>query len=105
MLTGLAENIEETLHRTVDDYADEIRVAAFVLLALGKEAWLADSRSNAVHGDVGPARLYKPGVRRVRPGATHAARRCTEWNIRFRRVEAAEMVSLLRIGLPQWDGN
>ena len=38
-LTGLAEHIEETLSRTVEDYADEIRATAIVLLALGKEAW------------------------------------------------------------------
>jgi len=42
-LTGLAEHIEETLSRTVEDYADEIRAAAFVLLALGKEVWSADA--------------------------------------------------------------
>jgi len=42
-LTGLAEHIEETLSRTVEDYTDEIRAAAFVLLALGKEAWPANA--------------------------------------------------------------
>ncbi len=42
-LTGLAGQIEETLSRKVDDYADEIRAAAFVVFALGKEAWPADA--------------------------------------------------------------
>lgn len=42
-LTGLAGHIEETLSRTVDDYADEIRAAAFVLLTLGKEVWPTDA--------------------------------------------------------------
>ncbi len=42
-LTGLAGHIEETLTRKVDDYSDEIRAAAFVVVALGKEAWPADA--------------------------------------------------------------
>ena len=37
-LTGLTERIEESLSRTVNGYADEIRAASFVPLALGKEA-------------------------------------------------------------------
>ncbi len=42
-LTGLAGHIEESLSRTVEDYADEIRAAAFVVVALGKEAWPAEA--------------------------------------------------------------
>ena len=42
-LTGLAGHIEETLSRKVDDFADEIRAAAFVVVALGKEAWPAEA--------------------------------------------------------------
>ena len=42
-LTGLAGHLEETLNRTVEEYADEIRTAAFVVVALGKEAWPADA--------------------------------------------------------------
>ena len=42
-LTGLAEHVEETLHRKVEDHADEIRAAAFVIVALGKDAWPADA--------------------------------------------------------------
>lgn len=43
LATGLAWHIEETLIRTVEDFADEIQAAAFVLLAFGKEAWPADA--------------------------------------------------------------
>lgn len=37
--TGLAHHLEETLHRTVEDGADEIRAAAFIILALDSVIW------------------------------------------------------------------
>ena len=34
--TGLALHVEETLHRDIDEYAQELRAAVFVLLVLGR---------------------------------------------------------------------
>ncbi len=41
-LTGIAVHLEETLSRTVEDAADEIRAAVMVLLTLEAVAWSGD---------------------------------------------------------------
>ena len=48
-VTGLAQRVEEALELPVEDHADEIRVAVYVLLQLSESyVWPADSRKRCL---------------------------------------------------------
>ena len=57
-LTGLAEHVEQTLNLRIDEHADEVRAAAYVVSLLGEHyMWPINSRMRCVRLAI--ARLHE----------------------------------------------
>lgn len=65
-LTGLAEHVEQTLNLRIEEHADEVRAAAYVVSLLGGHyVWPINSRSRCVRLAI--ARLHEIAAEIVDP--------------------------------------